>query len=245
MIYIDEEKLISWQITQNRKEFLKGHVIMRKRTVKEHKWWAPVAGLSLNQWPEWCPSNLSARCPRAAVKRPVAISHYGSSQGREMGGRPNLGEGRNNRTEVHKKTYQERPNNFIHHYFSFSVLPLLLPLPLTPSCWLTLAFIIERTPTSTPVSCLRRAGEGSCVKTRGSVSEWVEHGACRGVHLLLYAHAHFAFQNCREVHPTPPPLYCMLFLSFQLPQIIFIKTAVLSHLQCVTPFCVCISAVMQ
>ncbi len=113
ILYIDEEKVISWQITQNRKEVLKWQVIMRKRAVKEHKWWAPVAGLSLNQWPEWCPSNLSARCPRAAVKRPVAISHYGSGQGREMGGRPNLGEGRNNsvssntgqnRTEVHKKT---------------------------------------------------------------------------------------------------------------------------------------------
>lgn len=96
------------------KEVLKGQVIMRKRkrTVKEHKWWAPVAGLSLNQWPEWRPSNLSARCPRAAVKRPVAISRYGSGQGREMGGHPNLGEGRNNsvssntgryRTEAHKK----------------------------------------------------------------------------------------------------------------------------------------------
>lgn len=30
---------------------------------------------------------------------------------------------------------------------------------------LTLAFITRRTPASTPVSCLRRAGVGSCVKT--------------------------------------------------------------------------------
>lgn len=207
------------------KEVLKGQVIMIKRirTVKEHKWWAPVVGLSLNQWPEWRPSNLSARCPRAAVKRPVAISRYGSGQGREMGGHPNLGEGRNNsvssntgryRTEVHKN--QERPNNFIHHYLCFSVLPLLLPLPLTPSCWLTLAFIIERTPTSTPVSCLRRAGEGSCVKTQDSVSEWVEHGARRHVEVCVCSCMHTHALLFRIVGKcTPHPLlYALSFFLF-------------------------------
>lgn len=78
------------------------------------KWLAPEAGLCLNQWPEWRPSNLSARCPRTAVKRPVAFSRYGSGLGRKMGGRPNLREGRNDSvpskagrytTEAHKKAH--------------------------------------------------------------------------------------------------------------------------------------------
>lgn len=191
--------------------------------MKEHKWLAPVAGLCLNQWPEWRPSNLSARCPRAAVKRPVAFSRYGSGQGRKMGGRPNLGEGRNDsvpsntgryRTEAYKK---ERPNNFIHHYLSLSVLPLLLPLPLTPSCWLTLAFIIERTPTSTPVSCLQRAGKGSCMKTQGSVSERVEHGARGHVEVCVCScmstHRHALLFRIVGMYTPPPILYARSFFS--------------------------------
>ncbi len=193
--------------------------------MKEHKWWAPVAGLSLNQWPEWCPSNLSARCPRAAVKRPVAISHYGSGQGREMGGRPNLGE----ETTVFPPTRAKTGQRFIKRQIPGASQQLHPPLFLlfcsaTPHCspshslLLTDTGIYHWADTHFHTCFLFTACWWGQLCENAGLSERVSGTwgprACRGVHLQLYAHALcFFFIVGKCTPPSTPLLYALSFFS--------------------------------